>query len=379
MQFTLVESRHTLDDLRTALNGCGRVSLDCEAAGFHRYRDSLCLVQLSTPTRNFVIDPFAVDPTDALRAPLADPEIEVVMHGADFDMRLLDRDLSLRVRGLFDTQVAAALLGEPRLGLSALLEKHLDIRLSKKYQRADWARRPLLPDMLEYAALDTAYLMGLADGLHSRLDAMGRMAWVREEAELLQAVRWEEEPDVDPVTKVKGARNLDPAVLERLRAALDWRDAVSREMDRAPFRVAGDNVLLAVAASAPDSLAALRDVQGASRSIMGRWGRDLLERLRDADDVAPGDRTPYPRPMRGGPGRPTAQEEERFERLKEARNRCADALGLDRGRVFPNAALMEAARTMPSDLGGLVASGAARRWQVETVGPRLIEVLQSED
>jgi ribonuclease D len=182
-----------------------KIALDCEAAGFHRYSDRLCLIQISTDTRTYVVDPLAFDPSEVLRAPLEDAGVQVVMHGADFDLRLLHRDLGIRLRGLFDTQVAAALLGEPALGLQALLQETLGISLPKKYQRADWAARPLPEEMLEYAADDTRHLMSLADVLSHRLREATRMAWVQEECEVLEAnaLRVPDAPAEDPVSAMR--------------------------------------------------------------------------------------------------------------------------------------------------------------------------------
>ena len=157
-----VDDPTSLEDARAALAGAGALAVDCEAAGFHRYSDRLCLLQVTCGERTYLFDPFVLDPAPALEEPLRDPSVEVVMHGADFDLRLLDRDLGLRVRSLFDTQIAASLLGVTGVGLQTLLRDRFGIRLSKKYQQADWARRPLPEPMLEYAARDTAHLGDLA-------------------------------------------------------------------------------------------------------------------------------------------------------------------------------------------------------------------------
>lgn len=376
MQFTLVHRDADLDSVGEALNGCREFALDCEAAGFHRYTDTLCLVQLSTPAAHFIIDPLEVDPTPVLEGPLQDPDIEVVMHGADFDMRLISRDLGLTVRGLFDTQVAAALTGEPQVGLSALLEKYLDVKLSKKYQRADWARRPLDDGMLAYAIADTAHLMQLRQVLREAVRDAGREAWVQEELELLQSVRWEAEEDpADPVVRVKHARKLDPRALDALRIGLDWRDRIARAMDRAPFRVAGDSALMGVAKERPDSLEGLRTVKGMPRGVVERHGPELLSLLSEAAAKPESEIAPYPRLQGNGLGRPTPEEEERFDKLKAARNQRADELGLERGRVFSNASLLEVARSHPRTLDEIEALGLARRWQVEAVGPALLASL----
>ncbi|HEX7048609.1 MAG TPA: ribonuclease D, partial [Longimicrobiales bacterium] len=134
------------------------VAADTEAAGYHRYFDTICLLQLSTRSCTAVIDTLAFERLDRLAPLFERPSTEVVFHDADYDLRLLHRDFGITVRGLFDTKVAAQFLGEPAFGLASLVEKHLGVRMEKAYQRADWARRPLPPAMLEYAAEDTRYL-----------------------------------------------------------------------------------------------------------------------------------------------------------------------------------------------------------------------------
>ncbi|HET9947287.1 MAG TPA: ribonuclease D, partial [Longimicrobiales bacterium] len=257
---SLEAARPAGDDLASAR----RIALDCEAAGFHRYSDRLCLLQISTARATYVIDPLAFDPSGLLRGPLEDPAVEVVMHGADFDLRLLRRDLGIRVRGLFDTQIAAQLAGESTLGLAALLESRLGVRLSKKYQRADWAERPLTAAMLEYAADDTRYLMPLADVLARELEELDRTTWAAEECRALERAT-EEPPENDrddPVLRVRGARQLSPRQVTALRAALEWRDAIARERDRAVFRIVADGPLVEAVAAGPRSVGELVAIKG---------------------------------------------------------------------------------------------------------------------
>ena len=204
MTIRFISDVGALPELGEGLTGEARVAVDLEAAGFHRYSDRVCLLQVSTGDQNFVVDTLAVDPSDVLRGPLESPAVTILLHGGDYDLRLLDRDLDLHPVKLFDTQTAAALLGEPSLGLAALLEKYLDVHVSKKYQRADWAQRPLPDEMLDYAASDTQHLHELADLLAEGLDAVGRRSWAEEESALMETLRWNAEGDVDPVTKIKG-------------------------------------------------------------------------------------------------------------------------------------------------------------------------------
>lgn len=352
------------------------LALDCEAAGFHRYSDRLCLVQISTPSgRDLIFDPLEVELHGLLRPLLEDPARMLVMHGGDYDLRLLDRDLGINPRGVWDTQVAASLLGLPGLGLAALLEEHFQVRLSKKYQRADWAVRPLEQGMLEYAASDTRHLHELASRLQAQLQEAGRSAWADEEFRLMEEIRWTQEEPEDPVVRVKGARKLDPRTVTRLREALAWRDALAREQDRAPFRVAPDSVLLDVAASPPRNTQELSRLKGMNPRVARAHGDELLDRMRQVDDLTADQLRGYPRFERSGPGRPPPEVEELAERLKRERNRVAEELGLDRGVLLSNAIVLEIARTEPASPEGLLRIEGIRRWQVEVLGHRLLAAL----
>jgi ribonuclease D len=371
----VIQEPSSAEPLRAALTRARSLAMDCEAAGFHRYTDRLCLVQVSVDGLDFVLDPLAFDPADMLRDVLADPDVTVMMHGADYDLRLLDRDLGLSVFGLFDTQVAASLLGEPGLGLSALLEKHLGITLSKQHQRADWAQRPLPPDMIEYATADTANLGRLATILEAELVAVGRLDWAREEFRLLEGIRWEEEEPTDPVTRFREARRLGARDLTALRAAVDWRDEVARRRDRAPFRVAADRALMDVARERPRTLAGLQRIKGISRGAVRSAGPALIKRLEAIEQIPEKELEGYPAARRTGPGRPPPEVEEAAAVLKEVRNRRAEELGLARGTLMSNATLLEIARRQPRTAQALREVPGVKAWQMEAVSEALLTVL----
>ena len=374
MTIRLISDAGSLQELGEGLTGESRVAVDLEAAGFHRYSDRVCLLQVSSSDQNFVVDTLAVDPSPVLRGPLESPTVTVLLHGGDYDLRLLDRDLDLHPVKLFDTQTAAALLGEPSLGLAALLEKYLDVHVSKKYQRADWARRPLPDEMLDYAASDTRHLHELADLLTERLEAVGRRSWAEEETTLMEGLRWNADGDVDPVTKVKGVRDLELRQVALLREAWFWRDEVARARDRAPFRVAGDPALLEVVRERPLDVSALGRIRGFSPQLAGRSGKELLDRLEQTDRLDDSELVGYPRGP-AGPRRPQPEVEEIANRLKSIRNDVAEALGVDRGVLMSNTAILEIARIHPRSVEELAGVAGVRRWQSETLADRFLEVL----
>ncbi len=371
-----IANKDAAEAMAGRLATAGPLALDCEAAGFHRYSDRLCLVQLSAREDTWLIDALALDASGMLRSPLKDPAREIVMHGASFDLRLLSRDLGIRVRGVFDTQVAAALTGETGLGLSALLKRFLGVHVPKKYQRADWAMRPLPPDMLEYAAADTRHLAPLAEILRARLEAKGRLAWANEEFRRLERVpRERRTSDPDPATKLRKARHLAPRALQRLRALWTWRDEVARRADRAPFRVATDDVLLRLAESPPRSRGELGRRPGLSPVVARVEEQRLFDHLDRADSIPEARIAPVPRPREGRRPPLSPDAEERAGRLRAARTRRARDLGLDPGLLLPNKTIVDIVRADPRSLEELGRVPRLRRWQIEVLGRATLDIL----
>ena len=374
---TYVQTLEGARSVAQVLEGASLLALDCEAAGFHRYSDRLCLVQLSTPSGTFVLDPLAIDLTPHLKPVLEDPERRIVMHGAAYDLRLLDRDLDTRIANLADTQVAASLLGETGVGLQALLARHLGVEVSKRFQRADWAQRPLSRQMIDYAAGDTRHLHRLIAVLEKGLRERGRMHWAEEEYRWLAASVTEADGDgteQDPVTRIKAARRMDDRAVTALRELVAWRDGIARALDRAPFRVVGDAALVEVVAARPRTVAALAAVKGFSPRLSHRRGRSLLDVLERVERLPASALSPYPRRARRGE-RPDPEEEAAFERLKRVRNRVGERLGLDRGRLMPNHVLRAIVAAMPGSRDDLAAVGEVRRWQMEVIGDELLAAL----
>ncbi|MEJ2216663.1 MAG: HRDC domain-containing protein [Gemmatimonadota bacterium] len=349
------------------------VAADSEAAGYHRYLDRLCLLQLSTRNETYLLDTFALEELGPLGPLLADRSQEVVFHDADYDLRLLDRDFSTEVHGLFDTKIAAQFLGEPALGLANLLESHVGVRLEKKYQRADWARRPLPADMLEYAAEDTRHLPVLRDVLRERLEAAGRLAWAEEEFLVQEQARWAQTEDGDAYLRMKGARTLTRRQLAALRELHAWRERQARALDRATFRVVSNEALVELARRMPSRSTALEKVHGITERLARRYGDELMSAVDSAramdEKALPVRRKPPRRPPRD------PELDARVDRLKSVRDRCAEELDLDRGFLMPRSQLEALALCDPDDMEELAAMEGVRRWQVEALGADLLVAL----
>jgi ribonuclease D len=326
------------------------------------------LLQLSSRDTTAVVDPLAVDLTP-FGAMLADPSVEVVFHDADYDLRLLDREFGFRATRLFDTRVAAQLLNEPGVGLAALLEKYLGVRLDKRFQRADWSARPLSPPMLEYAASDTRHLPELRDILRGQLEARGRLSWAEEEFGLLDRIRWSPPDGEAGYLRLKGAKALKGRELAILRELYEWREGVAQRSDRATFRILNNEPMLTMARQPPADMAALKALPGIGGDQAERRGHEILAAVRRGLEIPEGD---LPRIERT-PRRPFDPAfEARLERLKAARNRLATELDLAPGVLCPNGTLEAIARTNPASLEALATLPELRRWQLREIGEQLL-------
>jgi ribonuclease D len=365
----VVDDAKPFADLTKRLRKQPRIALDTEAASYHRYYDRIYLVQVSSEAETAVIDPLAVKDLAPIGEMLADPDVEIVFHDADYDLRVLDRDYGFHARNLFDTRVAAQLLGEPGVGLGALLEKYFDVQVDKKMQRADWSRRPLTDEMIHYAAGDTTFLLALRDTLAAKLEKAGRMAWAREEFARLEHLRWTTSNDGQSFLRVKGAKKLPPRSLAILRAVHQWRDGKAGELDRAPFRVLGNDAMITLAKAAPTTASALQRIRGVPDSAARRYSDELLAAVRQGLDT-PEDK--YPKVERGKRPKMTRATEAAFERLKSYRNRRARVVGIEAGVFCPNGTLQAIARAAPKTVDELEAIDELRDWQIEALDPEVL-------
>ena len=372
----VIQSQRELESVLGELVGEELLAVDTEAASFHRYLDRVYLLQISSRTTTVVVDPLATSDLARFGELLADPGVEIVFHDADYDLRLLEREFGFAATRLFDTRIAAQLLNEPGIGLAALLAKYFGLKVDKRFQRADWSARPLSPGMIEYAASDTHYLPGLRDILRDRLAAMGRLSWAEEEFALLERVRWAAPTDQDEPAwlRMKGAKALRPRQMAILRELVEWRDSVAKRLDRAAFRVMGNEPMFVMAKAPPADLDELAKVPGIGRDGIERRGTEILAAVQRGVRLPEGELPRIERPAR----RPADPEfDARLERLKAVRNAEATRLELAPGVLCPNGTLEAIVRRMPATLAQLREVPFVRRWQVETIGDALLAGLRT--
>jgi ribonuclease D len=343
------------------------IAVDTEADSLHSYFDKVCLIQISIPEQDLIIDPLAKIDLKQFGEALADRNITKVLHGADYDLRILHRDFGYTIANLIDTSICAQLLGYEAFGLAALLERHFGLKVDKSHQRADWAMRPLPPDMLDYAAMDTRYLIALADKLREELTALGRWGWAEEEFARLEQVRFtERDEDDEPFRRLKGIGTLDRRSLAIVRALHAWRDELARKADRPPFKIIGNDAIVDIAknkATTTDALATLKSVSQYHRK---RYGRDLASIAAKAMALPEDDL-----PLKGESKQWQRDKvlEARVNKLKAARDKIAKELKVDVSVLAPRHVLTAIASTGSLDVP------AMRTWQREVLGSALLAAL----
>lgn len=373
MDYEYIDTHDGFQEMVRGLEAEPLLGIDTEAAGYHRYLDRLSLLQISSREQNYLVDPLSVADLSALGPLLVDDAVEKIFHDADYDLRILDRDAGLRVSGLFDTQIAAAFLGERSLGLGAIIEKYLGVSLPKAYQRADWAERPLSEGMKDYAATDTAYLPPLRDRLHAALVEKGRLAWAEEEFVRREQTRWSPSDDErEAYMRVKGARDLTPRGLAVLRELFAWRESVGEERDQATFRVLSNQALIALSLRPPADPSELSSVDGISEGLADRRGREIMAAVRRGLEVPEDELPQYPAGRRWDRD---PEVEARSDRLRKVRNQSAERLDLDPGFLMSRSLLDEIARRNPRDVEELAGVPDVRRWQVEAIGDAILRAL----
>jgi ribonuclease D len=368
-----LDTAATVSGWMSSIGGSKLVAVDTEGASFHRFVDRIYLLQISTREKTAVVDPLPIGVPKELGALVEDPSVEIVFHDADYDLRLLQQDYGWQIRNVFDTRVAAQLMGIRAFGLAALLERYFGLTLDKKHQRADWSMRPLTKDMLDYAALDTMYLPDLRDRLKEALEGAGRWSWAREEFTRLEGTRWDAADDGTAFMRMKGARDLNRRELAVLRELVTWRNGVAGEHDRATFRIIGNEPLFEIIKTLPRDKATLGAIKGMPRGILESRASELVAAIERGLAVPDAELPRFPRAARWDRD---PDFDMRVNALKTVRDAVAEKLDLDTGVLCARDRMEAVARAKPETLEDFDRIPELRRWQVEVLAPGFLEALK---
>ena len=363
----LIADPATLQALADELKRQPIVAVDTESNSLYAYRERVCLIQFSTRTADYLVDPLGLDSLAPLASLFADPHIEKVFHAAEYDLICLKRDFSFQFANLFDTQVAARILGRKVVGLGSILGSEFGVKQDKRYQRANWGTRPLPPEQLHYAMLDTRYLIPLRERLADQLQQAGVWNLAQEDFRRLCGIENHALEEEESWWKVPHANELTPQQAAVLHELLEYRDQVARGMDRPRFKVIGTDTLHAIARHCPGRLDDLRGLPGMTPPQMRRHGRALLQAVQrglDGEPLYP------PRAVR-----PDERYLLRLDALRNWRKETARELGVESDVVLPRDLMVQLAELDMRQPEALAQVLRGAPWRLERFGAQLARIL----
>lgn len=323
-----VDQPQKLRDISKMLSAQDILAVDTESNSLYAYQEQVCLIQFSTREKDLLVDTLALPDLSPLEPIFRSESIMKVFHAAEYDLICLHRDYGFKFNFLFDTMIAARTLGYQKIGLGSLLEKYFQIHVDKKYQRANWGRRPLKSEMLEYARLDSHYLIPMAEILQKELHERGRWELAREDFErLTQNIEDTTESSGDDFWKLHGARDLSPKQAAVLKSVYQYRESQAEKQDRPPFKVLSHQTLVNIAQQLPENLESLADTSSLNQRLVRRYGKGLIQAIREGEKA--------PLEFRPRNGRPEEAVLNRINLLREWRKQAGQDMGVPSDVVLP--------------------------------------------
>lgn len=362
-----IDTAEALAEMLADLRCWPQIAVDTESNSLHAYREQVCLIQISTPKTDYLIDPLALPDLYPLAPIFANPEVEKIFHAAGYDLLGLHRDFGFHCVNIFDTMHAARVLGQRAVGLGALLEHYFGVHLDKRHQKANWAERPLPVERMEYARLDTHYLIPLREILAKELQQIERQQLAQEDFH-----RMETEFITTAVRRPRWERLAEAYMLTsrqrmRLQALWEWRENTAKRLNRPPFKVIGERLLLRLAQTPPQGWYALSRL-GLSERQMRLWSREILQVLEKVNSQE----SPFYAPP---PAADTARIE-RLERLKAWRKRVAQRWGVESDVILPRSLMETLAQRNPASIEEIGEILKDSPWRFQTFGDQLLQVLK---
>lgn len=352
------------------------IAVDTESNSLYAYRERICLMQFSTRTQDYILDPLAVDDIEDLGQVFANPDIEKVFHAAEYDLSCLYRDCGWEVKNIFDTMAAARALGWQHVGLAKILHDMFNVASNKKFQRANWGRRPLSREQLIYAQADSHYLLPLRDRLADRLQANGHWDETQEDFARIAGVVLRRNggdeintPDPDAFWRIAGARSLNARQAAVLRELFLYRETAAARVDLAPFRVIGNSTLLEISQRNPRRRSNLNGIVGMTPRQIRRHGKALVQA------VARGRRAPALQPPIPKSIPPSVLA--RYDALHDWRKTRARTRGVESDVIMPRSILWDVAYQDPSDVDDLKSIPDLGPWRRRNYGEEIVNIMRN--
>jgi ribonuclease D len=343
------------------------VAVDTESNSLYAFQERVCLIQFSTPDRDYLVDPISLSDLKPLAPIFASPEIVKVFHAAEYDLICLKRDYHFQFNNIFDTMLAARILSYPAFGLGAILKEKFGLEMDKRFQKADWAKRPMPPEMLSYARMDTHYLIDLKNILQKELADRNLVGLAAEDFTRISKVNGiVQEVDPEAFWKIQGAHDLNPEQASVLRELFELRNKEARRRDQPPFKVFHNDLLLKIAEVRPQTPGDLSDC-GINVRMARRIGMEILQAVKKGMQSEP----IFPPKTR----KCDQELKSRIEALKAWRKDTAAQYKVESDVILPRELLITIAEKQPATLEELSELMQFFPWRYGNFGEKILSVL----
>ncbi len=367
-----VATPDALEKMLAAFSGQPFLAVDTESNSLFAYQEQTCLIQFSIPGADYLLDPLALPDLAALTPLFANPLIEKVFHAAEYDLICLKRDFGFEFNNIFDTMVAARILGRSSLSLGAILAEEFGLELDKRYQRANWGKRPLTPEMLDYARLDSHYLIDLRHRMHTALKEAGLLELAAEDfARACQVSVPETDGNNENVWRLVKNQDITPRQTAVLQELVNYRNRQAQSADLPPFKVLSGEALITAALACPATLGDLEAAGALKGRSLQRHGRAFLRAVQRGMQNPPVHRPPRQRP--------DEKYLARIDKLKDWRKTTAVEKGVESDVILPRDTLEEIARVNPAVLDDLAPLMQSMPWRLKNYGQEIIQTIHTRE
>ncbi|HQL39225.1 MAG TPA: HRDC domain-containing protein [Anaerolineaceae bacterium] len=370
---TWVDTPLRLRQMVADISGYAHVAVDTESNSLYAYQEQVCLIQFSTGDRDYLVDPLSLPNLSSLQPFFESTQIEKIFHAAEYDLICLRRDFGFQVNHLFDTMQAARILGKKAFGLGSILSSELQVEIDKRYQRANWGLRPLPPAMLDYARLDTYYLIPLRACLFQQLEQENLTGLALEDFQRFRLVEIPESKEMhnSGIWRMVGNRDFSPQQAAVLNQLWLYREQRAQQADLPRFKILSDSSLLDIASTCPQTLIELTDAKILSASLLQRHGAQILQAVQRGLNSPP--------IYRSNSHRPDDAYLDRLDLLRRWRKTAGESMGVESDVILPRETMDTIAQENPQSLLALGRIMEHLPWRFQRYGSQILAIIHHQE